>query len=230
MSAAQAVVDADRPILTRVGATLLVASVLWFVYEQWTASSTPGFRLNLLPIVLGLCSIGLLRGHLRIASGIRWFSALMLVLIPLGLLTLLALQPWALTRAIWQNDASNNALPTFVALSGLGIFAWAFQALGAEPVQAARRAIGRPARRMWIPMVFAVALCVTMVVVSHAMFSSEAGRKAERLVQAELGADFSVEVTQLHRGSGPLGTRYSAVVVAWRGDTVRLVPVSWQED
>lgn len=223
--------DADRPVLKRVGWALLLGAVSWFIMEHWSRARTgTTFTLNLLPVLLALLAGALLNGHLRAASLVRWLSAFAVVAVPLGVLSALAMQPLALTRAILSNEPINLLIPAVGVAFATALSAWALRSLGSDVVVLARRAIGRPQRRMWIPMVLAAALVSAGTAFTYISLNGEAARKAESMVRRELGPDFETAIVQLAMQKSREGSQYRATVVAWNGEDVRVIPLTWREE
>ena len=132
------------PILKRVGAVLLavglidIAVMIYCIANRISYSSS----FNIFAVVAG---IFLLRGSLRAASIVRWFSVFMLSGFVALLIAWPLMQPVGLTLTqIRLNPRTSIATFAFLAFV-LGLLFWLARELGREPVLAARagRKIGR---------------------------------------------------------------------------------------
>jgi hypothetical protein len=216
------------PILARAGKALIFVGVvdigvmLYCILNQISYSSS----FNVFAVIAG---VFLMRGSLRAASLVHWFSVFFLSTFAALAVAWPFLQPLDLTLTqARQNPASTLLSMTFMAFLCTLLY-WLMKSLGHESVLKARRAEGRKQRSMWIPAVAGVGLVVALSVFVSFLLGGDSAKKAVQMAQQELGTGYKFHVSSLNISSGNQGTSVRSVVTAWNSTEVRNVRVSWQE-
>ena len=216
------------PLLRRVGAVLLAAGLITLAALalesfQGMAAFTAGP--GLVAVVAG---VGLWRGNLRAALGVRWLAAFLLAA-GLSLLFFLPLmQPFSLTFAqlrLGQGPSLSLLAAAVLGVLGLGWIVWQ---LGRAPIDAARTDAGLQPRDMRIPAAAGVALVVALGVFLVAMRVGASAHQARALAEQKVGEGYRFHISWVSRVRTGTMSQMSAVVIAWNDNEVRRIPVQWE--
>ena len=216
------------PLLRRVGAVLLAAGLITLAALalesfQGMAAFTAGP--GLVAVVAG---VGLWRGNLRAALGVRWLAAFLLAA-GLSLLFFLPLmQPFSLTFAqlrLGQGPSLSLLVAAVLGVLGLGWIVWQ---LGRAPIDAARTDAGLQPRDMRIPAAAGVALVVALGVFLVAMRVGASAHQARALAEQKVGEGYRFHISWVSRVRTGTMSQMSAVVIAWNDNEVRRIPVQWE--
>ena len=216
------------PLLRRVGAVLLAAGLITLAALalksfQGMAAFTAGP--GLVAVVAG---VGLWRGNLRAALGVRWLAAFLLAA-GLSLLFFLPLmQPFSLTFAqlrLGQGPSLSLLAAAVLGVLGLGWIVWQ---LGRAPIDAARTDAGLQPRDMRIPAAAGVALVVALGVFLVAMRVGASAHQARALAEQTVGEGYRFHISWVSRVRTGTMSQMSAVVIAWNDNEVRRIPVQWE--
>ena len=216
------------PLLRRVGAVLLAAGLITLAALalesfQGMAAFTAGP--GLVAVVAG---VGLWRGNLRAALGVRWLAAFLLAA-GLSLLFFLPLmQPFSLTFAqlrLGQGPSLSLLAAAVLGVLGLGWIVWQ---LGRAPIDAARTDAGLQPRDLRIPAAAGVALVVALGVFLVAMRVGASAHQARALAEQKVGEGYRFHISWVSRVRTGTMSQMSAVVIAWNDNEVRRIPVQWE--
>ena len=216
------------PLLRRVGAVLLAAGLITLAALalesfQGMAAFTAGP--GLVAVVAG---VGLWRGNLRAALGVRWLAAFLLAA-GLSLLFFLPLmQPFSLTFAqlrLGQGPSLSLLAAAVLGVLGLGWIVWQ---LGRAPIDAARTDAGLQPRDLRIPAAAGVALVVALGVFRVAMRVGASAHQARALAEQTVGEGYRFHISWVSRVRTGTVSQVSAVVIAWNDNEVRRIPVQWE--
>lgn len=215
-------------ILKRVGAVLLIiglvdiAVMIYCIANRISYSSS----FNIFAVVAG---IFLLRGSLRTASIVRWFSVFMLTAFVAMLLVWPFMQPVSLTLTqVRLSPAASFATVAFMAFV-LGLLIWLVKELGREPIQVARASAGRKRRDMRIPAAAGAGLVVIMVIFMTLLLGGDSADHAKSIAEQQAGPGYSFHVSSLNIAKNNQGTFVSGVVTAWNDNQIWNIPVHWEE-
>jgi len=181
---------------------------------------------NIFAVVAG---VFLMRGSLRAASVVRWFSVFMLCAFVAMAVAWPFLQPLDLTITQARLNPASTALSCVFLVLLAGLLYWLVKTLGDPAVLAARVAAGRKARSMRIPALAGIALVVGLGALMSALLGGESAQKAAQLAEQELGSGYKFHVSSLNIATSREGTSVRGVVTAWNSSEVRDVPVAWVE-
>jgi hypothetical protein len=216
------------PILKRVGAVLLAVGLIDIAVMIYCIANGVSYSssFNIFAVVAG---IFLLRGSLRAASIVRWFSVFMLSGFVALLIAWPLMQPVGLTLTqIRLNPGTSIA--TFAVLAFvLGLLFWLARELGREPVLAARASAGRKPRDMRIPAAAGVGMVIVMIIFMTLLLGGETADRAKSMAEQQVGPGYRFHVSALNIATNNQGTSVSGVVTAWNDNEIRTVPVHWVE-
>jgi hypothetical protein len=217
-----------RAILKRVGWVLVVIGLIdigvmvYCIVNRQAYSSS----LNLFAVIAG---IFLLRGGLRTASVVRWFSVFMLV----GFLamTIVApfLQPWDLSLTELRLNPGSFAIGAMLYFLLLGLLFWVSRQLGLEPVQVAIAKAGGKRRDLRYAVAAGVGLAVLLGISIPLISNGESAERAKSIAQKEVGPGYQFHVSSIRIASVGDRTSASGVVTAWNHQEIRSVPFHWED-
>jgi len=215
-------------ILKRTGGVLLavglvdIAVMVYCIINRISYSSS----FNIFAVVAG---IFLMRGSLRAASAVRWFSVFMLAAFLMLIAAWPFLQPMDLTLTQLRLNPTASAVTVVMLTFVLALLTWLAHELGRKPVLAAQAAAGRKLRDMRIPAAVGVALVVVVAIFMSVLLGGESASRARALAEQETGPGFQFHVSSLNIAKNSRGTFVSGVVTAWNQGEVMQVPVRWEE-
>jgi hypothetical protein len=220
--------EAYRAILKRVGWMLVVIGLIdvgvmvYCIVNRRSYSSS----FNLFAVIAGIL---LLRGGLRTAALVRWFSVFMLV----GLLAMAVvapfLQPWDLSLTELRFNPASFAIGAIFYLLALGLLFWVALQLGLEPVQVAIAKAGVKRRDVRYAVAAGVGLAVLLGIAIPLISHGESAERAKSIAQQEVGPGYQFHVSSIRISSVGNRTNASGVVTAWNHQEIRSVPFHWED-
>ena len=215
-------------ILKRTGIVLLGIGLLDIAFLVYCVANRESYSssFNIVAVAAG---IFLIRGSLRAASIVRWFSVFMLAAFVALVLAWPLLQPMALTLThIRLSPVSALISLSFMAII-LCLLYWLYRELGKAPVLQARASAGRMARDMRIPAAAGVAVVILLTFFLSFLLGGESAAKAKLMAAKELGAEYRYHVSSLNIVTNNQGKFVAGVVTAWNDKEIRNVPFRWEE-
>lgn len=216
------------PILKRVGAILLVVGLIDIAVMIYCIANRISYSssFNIFAVVSG---IFLLRGSLRAASIVRWFSVFMLAAFVSLLIAWPFMQPFSLTLTqLRLNPGTSFAAFAFVVFV-LGLLIWLTRELGREPIMAARASAGRKQRDMRIPAAAGLGLVIVIGIFMALLLGGDSANRAKSMAEQQVGPGYRFHVSSLNIAKNNQGTFVSGVVTAWNDNEIRNLPVQWEE-
>jgi hypothetical protein len=199
-----------------------IAAMIYCVATGVSYSSS----LNIFAVIAGFF---LLRGSLRAAGFVRWFSMFLLAgACGLALSWPLA-QPLSLTLVQVRLNPLATAVSIALLVAVITFLFWVQRQLGQPPVLSALRAAGRKVRDMRAAAAVGFGIVVLLAAVIPLALSGESGTKAKAMAQEQLGASYRYHVSSLNVSTSSQGKFVRATVAAWNEREVRTVPVQWKE-
>ena len=220
--------QAYRPILTRVGAILVVVGSIDIAWMIYCIIHKIPYRssLNLFAVIAGLL---LVRGSLRTAATVRWFGIFFLTAGIAILIAWPAIEPLDLTLTrIRLNPVGFAAGAVWVAFIFALLF-WVIMELGREAVQVAIDSAGLKRRDMRLPAALGGALVIALAVLSGVFLRGASAQHAKSMATEQVGSGYKFHVNSLRTSSVGDSESTSGVVTAWNDKEVRDIPVHWQE-
>jgi hypothetical protein len=219
---------AHLQVLKRTGLVLLVVGLVDMAVMVYCIANSISYSssFNVFAVVAG---VFLLRGSLRAASVVRWFSMFLLA----GFLSLFVawpyLQPIDLILTRFRLDRGSAVTTAALGVFVVGLLAWLYAQLGSASLLAARLAAGRPRRDMRIPAAAGIGLVILVSVFLSFLLGGESANKAKAVAAQQLGPAYRYHVSSLNIRKSNRGTFVSGVVTAWNDKEIRDVPVQWEE-
>ncbi len=220
--------QAHLPILNRVGGVLLtvgvidIATLIYCIANDISYSSS----FNIFAVVAG---IFLLRGSLRAASLVRWFSAFMFA----GFASLVVvwpfMQPLDLTLTQLRLYPRHSVATIALIVGVFALLAWVLTQLGRQPVQIAIAALGRKRRDLRIAAAAGVVLVAIVGLCMFVLLGGESAARARSIAQQQLGSGYRFHVTSMSIETNNERTSVSGVVTAWNANEIKHIPVQWEE-
>jgi hypothetical protein len=217
-----------RAILKRVGWVLVVVGLIdvgvmvYCIVRRQSYSSS----LNLFAVIAG---IFLLRGGLRTAALVRWFSAFMLV----GFLAMAVvapfLQPWDLSLTELRLNPGSFAIGVIFYFLALGLLFWVARQLGLEPVQAAIAKAGVKRRDVRYAVAAGVGLAVLLGISIPLISNGESAERAKSIAKQEVGPGYQFHVRSIRVSSVGNRSNAAGVVTAWNHQEIRSIPFHWED-
>lgn len=215
-------------ILKRTGAVLIavglfdVAVMVYCIVNGISYSSS----FNIFAVIAG---IFLLRGSLRAASIVRWFSVFMLA----GIVALMLAWPFMQPIDLTLTQVRLSPLFAVVSLGTvafvLALLLWLYRQLGQASILEARAAAGRKVRDMRIPAAAGVGVVAVLAVLLTTLLGGESASKAKAIAEQQLGKTYRYHVSSLNIAKNSQGTFVAGIVTAWNDKEIRNVPVKWEE-
>jgi len=220
--------EAYRAILMRVGLVLVVIGLIdvgvmvYSIVNRQSYSSS----FNIFAVIAG---IFLMRGGLRTAGLVRWFSVFMLV----GFLALAVvapfLQPLDLSLTELRLNPGSFLIGVILYFFVLGLLYWVARQLGLEPVQVAIAKAGVKRRDVRYAIAAGVGLVMLLAIAIPLISSGESAKRATQIAQQEVGTGYQFHVSSIRISSVGSRTNASGVVTAWNHQEVRSVPFHWED-
>lgn len=223
--------DGLRPhgeILKRVGAALVLVGLVdfgWMIYcivHRLSYSSS----LNLFAVAAGVL---IMRGSLRTASYVRWFSVFFVSGFGAALLAWPAIQPVNLTLTEFRLHEVPAIVGACAILLVMAVLCWVAATLGDEQVKKASRAAGLKPRDVRWAAAAGICLVIGLTVTMHFILDGENARRMMSIAEREVGPDYQLHVKSLGFSQRGGGKSVSGVVIAWNDREVREIPVHWEE-
>jgi len=217
-----------RQILKRVGLVLLgiglldVGVMIYCIVNHLSYSSS----FNLFAVIGG---IFLMRGSLRAAALIRWFSVFMLVGFLAMAIVLPFLQPLDLSLTELRLNPGAFASGAILYALVLGLLFWLSRQLALDPVKDAVAKAGLKRRDMRYPAAAGVGLALLLGITIPIITSGESAARAKSIAQQQVGIGYQFHLKSIQISSGSRGSRASGVVTAWNHQEVRDIPFHWED-
>jgi len=217
-----------RGVLKRGGLVLLgiglldVGVMVYCIVNRLSYSSS----FNLFAVIGG---IFLMRGSLRTAALVRWFSVFMLTGFLVMVVVLPFLQPLDLSLTELRLNPGSFAAGVILYVLVLGLLFWLSQQLGLEPVKEAVARAGLKRRDMRYPAAAGVGLALFLGITVPLITNGESAARAKSIAQQQVGAGYQFHVKSIQISSGSHGSSASGVVTAWNHREIRDIPFHWED-
>jgi hypothetical protein len=214
-----------QTVLKRVGMVLIIVGVLDIGYMVYCIASNQSYSssLNIFAVIAG---IFLVRGSLRAARIVTWFSAFMLTgVLGATLVVLPFLQPFDLWVTEFRLNPIGIVLLALIPPVAVVLLYWVYKQLRSPSVVQARVAAGQVASPPKTAFFLGILLVAVVAAIMRFTVGGEPGAKAMQLAQAQLGADYKYHVTAMQWSDG----HYRASVTAYNQREIKPVEVEWQQ-
>jgi hypothetical protein len=217
-----------REILKRVGAALVLIGLLdlgWMVYciiHGMSYSSS----LNLFAVAAGIL---LMRGSLRTAAYVRWFSVFFISGFGTALLAWPAIQPVDLTLTEIRHNKGSVIVSLCVALLVVALLYWVSAKLGNEQIQEASEAAGVKRRDVRWAVAAGISLVICSTIAMNFIVRGETAQRMISMAEKEVGPAYHLHVTSLNISEHGSSKSVRGIVTAWNDREIRRVPIQWHE-
>lgn len=212
-----------RAILKKAGAVLVAVGVIdlafWIYFMTDNLSYSSNF--NIPAVAAG---IFLMRGSLKAAHHITWFSALMLGFIGANLLLMPFLKPAGLWVAVFKLKLFATVTSLAIAVFSVVFLAWIYRQLRSASVVWALRSAGHPTK--WPKFAFGIGIAVVIFSTATLLFimNGDVAAKAIELARAKYGEQYQYHPTGIRWS----GDRTSATLAAYNDRQIESVVVEWE--
>jgi hypothetical protein len=213
-----------RAILKKAGAVLVAVGAIDLAFWIYFMSGNLSYRSNFnIPAVAA--GIFLMRGSLKAAHLITWFSALMLGFIGANLLLMPFLKPAGLWVAVFKLKLFATVMSLAIAVFSAVFLAWIYLQLRSAPILSALRSAGHPTK--WPKFAFAIGIAVVIFSTATLLFiaNGDAAAKAIELARAKYGEQYQYYPTGIRWS----GDRTSATLAAYSNRHLASVVVEWEQ-
>jgi hypothetical protein len=215
--------DDYRRVLKRVGFVLLAVGVVGIGYLIYCILNVRSYSSGL-HIFAVIVALFLIRGGLRTARVVTWFSALMLTSMIGTMLFVAPFQKPLQLRAIeFHLDTGAVVTPVAYGIAAIALLAWVYRQLRSPAVVSARREAGQAAEPPKLAFALGALSVAALGISLSFMLNSDAGAKAIALAKARHGASYEYQVTAMRWS----GNRVSANLTAYNESETKAVRVEW---
>lgn len=212
-----------RAILRRVGFVLLavgiadIAFMVYCIFNNQNYSSS----LNIFAVV---AAVFLIRGGLKTARLVTWFSAFMLTgLIGAMLFHVLFQKPLRLWVIEFRLDPGSVITAVILSVAAMALVAWVYMQLRSPLVVAAREEAGQTAKPPKLAFAMGAVLASILGVIMHFTLNGDAGAKAIALAKTQHGSNYDYQVTAMRWADNHV----SATLTAYNASEIKSVQVEW---
>jgi len=221
-----------RSSLRVVGVTLIVVGILDIGWMIWCVAHRQSYssRFNIFAVIAGIL---LIRGGLRTANVVAFFSAFMLSSLVGVLVVFPFLVPFDLVLAYSRVYPVSFSVSSLVAVCVLVLLGWIYRRLTAPPIMAAIAERYSHWKSFWrrprtgflagVPLV--VILVVSLSFMLHGATAERAIAEAKQKVGE--GYKFYVSSWSMHSSGGR--SHYATVVTAYSQKDIKEIPIEWDE-
>ena len=206
----------------KVGYALLIAGILDICLMIWAISNKQGYSssFNIFAVIAG---IFLIKGSVKTARIVRWFSAFLLLAFGALLIIYPMIMPIDLLIVQFKLNATNILLSLMFSSVLLGFIFWVYKQLSNQEslasLEAAGYKTGKPKSALYV--------VVGMFIIGLAMvipaFTGESATKALMLAKEQYDPDYKYHLTNLNFS----GDHVNAIIIAYNNETVQNVKVEW---
>lgn len=215
-------------ILRNVGRALIavgvidIAIMIYCIINRTAYSSS----FNIFAVVGGFF---LVRGSLRAATVVRWFSVFLLA----GFLALPFawpfIQPTGLTFTQFRLNPIGSLASIVIGILLLAVLFWVARQLSQNSVQEAQAIAGRKLGSLYIPVAAGIGTVLALVVFLNMFRGGETAARAKSMAEQTLGQNYRYHVSSLNIQKNNRGTFVNGMVVAWNETEIKNFPVQWSE-
>jgi hypothetical protein len=202
-----------------------LADVGWMIYcfiHRMPYSSS----LNLFAVAVG---VFLIRGSLRTATYVRWFSIFFLSGCGAALLVWPAIQPIDLTLTEIRLNKGPATTSVVMCLLVAVLSYWISAELGDKPVQKAIEAVGLKQYNVRWAAAAAVSLVICGTLAWNFLVDGETAQRMISMAEQGVGPGYQLTVRSLRISQHYGEKSVTGVVIAWKDGQVREIPVHWEE-
>jgi hypothetical protein len=215
------------PILKRIGGVLVIIGLIDIGVMIYCITNRISYSSSLVLAVIA--GVPLMRGNLRVASYVRWFSTFFLSAIVSMLFAWPFIQPFNLTfTQIRLNPGYAFISLAYVAFVLCFLF-WVSIQLGSQPILNAISNAGIKISDKRTAVGGGIGLVALLTIFASLMSGSERAERAKKMAEQQVGPGYSYYVSSLRISSGGQKSSVSAVVTAWNDKEIKNISVHWDD-
>ena len=206
----------------KVGYALLIVGILDICLMIWAISNKQGYSSSL-NIFAVIASIFLIKGSVKTARIVRWFSAFSLMAFGALLVIYPIMMPIDLLIVQFKLNTSNILLSLIFSSILLGFIFWVYKQLSNQESLTSLEAAGYKTGKPKTALYAVLGIFILGLVMVIPAFTGESANKALMLAKEQYGPDYKYHLTNLNFS----GDHVNAVIVAYNNETVQNVKVGW---
>lgn len=220
--------DDYMPILQKTGRVLVVIGLIDICVMIYCVANDISYSssFNIFAVIAGIL---LIRGGLRTASAVRWYSTFMLS----AAIALIVAWPFMQPPSLTLTQIRLNPGMSIVAIVAMPLMLWFLywlsKELGRQPVLDAIVAAGVRIRNVRTAIGFGVSLVILLAVIFSVTSGGETAERAKAIAMQEVGSGYSFYVGSMHTSYTNQGSSASVVVTAWNDREIKSIPVHWND-
>ena len=209
-------------ILRKVGWVLVVVGAADIGFMAYCIINEMNYRssFNIFALIAGVL---LVKGSLRTARAVAWFSAFLVTGFTGAALIFPFLTPFDLWTIQFRRDPFSILSAVVMAVAVIGFVFWVYKNLTSSVVLDAVRSAGLAAKKPVLPFAIGAALVVGLSGMMLVMTRGESAEIAKQKAREQLGSKYKYHVTAMNwSGSGG-----SATLTAYNDAEITQVKVRW---
>jgi hypothetical protein len=213
--------DRSNPF-KKAGLVLLAVGIIDVGVMAWAIASKVSYSssFNIFAVVVGIL---LLRGSVRVARVVRWFSVFLVVGFS-GVLVIVPLAtPLDLVLAHLKVHTAQSLGSFVLGLAVIGMLIWVYRQLSTSESLELLSEAGYKTGKPTSAYIAGSVLLVLAAGLSIGALNGETARKAKDLAEGQLGPEYSYHVSSMSMS----GSSGSAWVVAYNDDEIKNIQVQW---
>lgn len=220
--------DDYMPILQKTGRVLVVIGLIDICVMIYCVANDISYSssFNIFAVIAGIL---LIRGGLRTASAVRWYSTFMLS----AAISLIVAWPFMQPPSLTLTQIRLNPGMSIVAIVAMPLMLWFLywlsKELARQPVLDAIVAAGVRIRNVQTAIGFGVSLVILLAVIFSFTSGGETAERAKAIAMQQVGTGYSFYVGSMHTSYTSKGSSASVVVTAWNDREIKSIPVHWND-
>ncbi len=206
----------------KAGIALLVIGILDIGVMAYCIANKISYSssFNIFSVIAGIL---LMKGGVKTARVVRWFSAFFII----AFIGMLFIFPITIPVQLLVTQVKLNPvgmLGSFAfSISFIGVLIWVYKQLSSSVALAKLEQAGYKTGKPKSALYAALGVMVLGGVMFGFLFNSESAEKAKALAKEQLGENYNYHISSLNMS----GNKGSAVVTAYNSNEIRNVSVSW---
>jgi len=215
-------------ILKRVGKVLIAVGLIDVAVMIYCIASGISYTssFNVFALIGG---IFLVRGNLRAAGIITWFTAFLIAALACAPFLFPLLQPLDYIFLQLRLYPGSIALSAGLWVFAIVVLAWVLTELRHESVLEVRTQSGKKIPSLRMPVALGFLLVVILAVVLPIHLNSEASHLAQAKVSEQFGPNYKYFVNSLQVSYSSQGKVVTATVTVYNDHEIHIVPLRWSE-
>lgn len=211
-------------ILRKVGFALIVIGLIDIAFMVYCISQGYSYSssFNIFAVIAG---VFLVRGGLKTARLVAWFSAFMLT----GFIGIMLVFPLLKPLDLWAVELKLSPITSIISIvigpAVIVFLFWVYRSLRSAPVTNAQLAAGINTSTPKLALVGGTAIVVFLCGMMYSMIGGENGKKAKEIAEKQYGNEYKYHVVSMNWSSGYI----RANLAAYNQNEIKTVEVEWRE-